>query len=287
MGMEFSTQSLYKFINDNSVLKIKKLRADQNAEIIKITRMKDRKSADASFVNINKNIHIDKLPDGIYKVEILQERKNDNDVPKKRSYYLTVEKKKLCRQTSKYPTQLSGKMEQFNYEFYRNSKNNIPESDWLKLLIFFIVQNPSLNKNKEPSTAQYFDIKKYWGNNCWQRGDTLKTKLIETMPNYQYIVRGVETSEDMKRPLKELKLDKFEDLSMETKVCIVDSCSNIFSSIFRHVRNGLAHGRFKVYQFEERDFLFLEDIDKGYVTARMIFDVFILLQWIDIIRSEK
>lgn len=280
--MEYSKQSLYKFINDNKILKIEPLRTENDAEIIKITKMKDQESIDDSFENKNKKIYIDKLPDGIYKVDILQEIKND--AAKKRNYYLTVEKKKLLRQTSKYPTILSGPVKPFEDKIYRNNKIRISESDWLKLLNFFMVQNPSL-KNGEPSTAQYYEIKKYWGNNCWQRGNTLKKKLIDTIPNYQHIVRSVETSEDMKRPLKELKLDKLEEDSMETKICIVDTCSNIFLSVFRHIRNGLAHGRFRFYQFEGGYFLFLEDIYKKHVTARMILDVSILLKWINIIKK--
>lgn len=282
--MEFSTQSLYKLINDNKLLKVVPFRAEKDAEIIEITKMKDQNSVDDSFEKVNKQIYIDKLPDGIYKVDILQEI--NNDVSKKKSYYLTVEKKKLTRQTSKYPTKLSGKVKPFKDKIYRNNITRIPESDWLKLINFFIVQNPSLDKSREPITAQYFDIKKYWGNNCWQRGDTLKTKLIDTVPNYQHIVRNVETSGDMKRSLDKLKLDKFEGLRIVNKICIVDSCFNIFLSIFRHIRNGLAHGRFIFYQFEGSCFLFLEDINKKHVTARMIIDVFILLQWIDIIKNK-
>lgn len=49
MGMEFSKQALYKFIDDNKILKIEPHRAEKGVEIIKITRMKDREYVDDSF----------------------------------------------------------------------------------------------------------------------------------------------------------------------------------------------------------------------------------------------
>ncbi len=262
--------------------------SNTDAEIIEIVKMLGPGSKDKSFENTNNNININKLPDGIYKVRIRREEK-DNVQKKKnknKSYYLIVEKKKLVRQTSKYPKPLSGAVQSFKDEIYRHNKIRIPEADWIKLIAFYIVQNPSMDINKNFVTAQYFDIKKHWGDNCWQRGDTLRTSLITTLPNYQYIVKKVDTSNNMKKPLKELKLDRIEDINMETKVCIVDSCSNIFLSIFRHIRNGLAHGRFKFYEFKGKYFLFIEDTYKGSVTARMIFEVSILLHWIDLIKMR-
>lgn len=61
----------------------------------------------------------------------------------------------------------------------------------------------------------------------------------------------------------------------------------LFISIFRHIRNGIAHGRFYCYKCKDSKMIFIEDVNKDNVTARITIPISLLLNWIDIIKSKE
>lgn len=280
--MIYNKQSLYFFKFTDKGLIVKPNKEKNKAIITKVVKMISSSSIEKKVYDIkqftNKNIK-----NGIFRIYISYKKDNVKD-DVKRFYYLSIESGKAVRQSSKYPKQLSGPVKVFDDELFRGMSLKIDDNYWKKLLNFYIIQNPSLNSGKNPTSAQYYNIKERWGFNCWQKGDTLKTRLIETIPNYNASVRHVSTERDMTRPLIELELMDAKKIPVETKICIVDVSQNIFLSIFRHIRNGLAHGRFLFFKDNEKTFLFVEDCRHPNVTARIVIDVEILIMWIDIIK---
>lgn len=282
--MRFSNQSLFKLELNETGIKISRNKSEVEAEITRIKKMKSATQVSKGTTYLSWEFLRSEIIDGIYRVYFeykipLSDKKTENH------YYLTIKNGKALSQTSKYPKKLSGKIKRFDDKFYRINNILIDKSDWGKILDFYIIENPSVAPNKNYITAKYFDIKKSWGNNCWQKGDTLKTILINTIPNYFSNVISINSISDMKKSIKKLGLEDFNNLPKETRICIYDSCSNIFLSIFRHIRNGLAHGRFKIFEDNGIDYLFIEDVSRGNVSARMMLEVSIIIKWIHIIKK--
>ncbi|NLC41189.1 MAG: hypothetical protein GX763_09775 [Clostridiaceae bacterium] len=284
--MIFSKQSLYQLKLTNGVLSAIPNISKSDARITKIYKTKDPSLIDKSRNYLESSLKAKKFPDGIYKV-ILEYRDTAGSMLGKRktvSYYIDIRSDQIFRQSSKYPRSISGSVKQLGEGFFRDNDFRLSDESWKKLINFYIIENPSVTPKNIYTTVRYFDIKENWGNNCWQKGNTLKMKLIDTIPNYKYSVMHVHTDKDMKRPLEVLNLLNLQILPKETIVCIYDSCGNIFLSIFKHIRNALAHGRYYLYKDNKTTYIFLEDTYRGKVTARMVFDISILLNWVDLIK---
>jgi hypothetical protein len=285
--MIFSEQSLYKLKLSNKNLSAIPNKSKFNAKITKVYRTKEPNFVDRRK-NYLKNDRINSdLPDGIYKVYLEYKDTLDSKAGKMKeiSYYLDIRNEKIYQQSSKYPRKMSGSVEPLNETLFRNNNFRLKDEDWNRLINFYIIENPSVTSKQAYTTVRYFNIKGIWGNNCWQKGETLKTKLIATIPDYDCLVMYVHTDKDMRRILEALNLHDLNSFPSETKVCIYDSCGNIFLSIFRHIRNALAHGRYFLYGDNKANYIFLEDSYKNKVTARMVFDVTILLNWINLIKD--
>lgn len=72
------------------------------------------------------------------------------------------------------------------------------------------------------------------------------------------------------------------------RACIHDGKNNQFKSLFFHLRNAFAHGRFNVEMIEDGVVMYvLEDFNKNKkeITARMIFREQTLLKWMEIIKK--
>lgn len=67
--------------------------------------------------------------------------------------------------------------------------------------------------------------------------------------------------------------------------------SNQYLDLLHHIRNSLAHGRYKLKEFDNKRYLYMEDVapqDKGFrVTARMILTFHTLIEWIKIFKAEN
>ncbi len=76
------------------------------------------------------------------------------------------------------------------------------------------------------------------------------------------------------------------------RICVVDNKNNQFMSVFYHIRNAFAHGRFYLQNCNGNKVFVMEDVaskrdSKKSITARMIIQKKTLLKWIDLIKGGE
>lgn len=226
------------------------------------------------FHNENRN--------GIFSVKIYY---NSSEKRKSIKYYIKIEENKIIKQRRKFPRDLSGETQKFPDNLFLEDKVEIGSMEYLKLLDFFIIKNPSI-KDKKPISVKFYNIKEKWGDDCWKKEDSLKQKLIESFDCFENSIRKFNSAKDSKQSIKFLGLDDTKLFDDKVRIAFEDVCNNIFLSIFRHIRNGFAHGRFYCYKFEKTKMIFIEDVNKDNVTARITIPISLLLNWIDIITMK-
>ncbi len=130
-----------------------------------------------------------------------------------------------------------------------------------------------------------------WPDNIWNTGD-LKDKLFYVANlNINHNVFIVSRLDMMREALVQADMgDNFYLNRRKEKIVIyVNSRTNLVLSVFKHIRNALAHGRFAMYKIGE-DYMFaLESVDNSrlglVVKARMLLKASTLLEWMKIIKK--
>lgn len=130
-----------------------------------------------------------------------------------------------------------------------------------------------------------------WPDNVWNTG-TLKEQLFYvsnlTVGHNLFVVDRLEDMSDV-CDTAHMNDCFYKDHDKEKIVVYVNSKSNLILSIFKHIRNAFAHGRFVMYPVGE-DFMFImESVDASrqglVVKARMILRASTLIRWMDIIKK--
>lgn len=160
--------------------------------------------------------------------------------------------------------------------------NNV---DLNRIITFFVFHSPC-----SELSAMSKNLEKYGWNDPWRKPQLLQRKLKLVSNNDNLIFSSV-TINDMKQALE--KADLFDDIKANInleRIAIYNSEKNQFMSIFYHLRNAFAHGRFNMFDVGIDDYVFIfEDIIKGInmnkVTARMILRKSTLIKWIDLIET--
>jgi hypothetical protein len=214
-----------------------------------------------------------------------------------RVYYLHLydEKEKISINTyAKLPRVNSGYVKACTWSdniWRKNNKYLIKKYD--DLLRFYLLNCPS--KTARPPSKQYIDIYELWGRNCFSVDkEQLKAKLSE------YKVKGINdktggiagTAEDMKHRIEAFDLLEVEQnilasINKGNRIVLSDTESNQYLSLFRHLRNAIAHGSFYIYNHNSADHLIFQDSNNKNVTARGIINMNILKNWKEIILSKS
>ena len=149
-----------------------------------------------------------------------------------------------------------------------------------KILEFYIV-----NTICEQSSCKGKNAKKYG----WQKAITLRTSILNVVKQGRKecdFVYFAHTLSDMDNGVKKLGLDEYFYNKKEEVILVFDNQPNQIESIFCHIRNSLAHGRFQIYKRNDIVLYVFEDCKKnGLLTARMILKESTLLKWIEIIQN--
>ena len=128
-----------------------------------------------------------------------------------------------------------------------------------------------------------------WSDNVWNTGE-LKEQLFHVANlslghNLIMVERLDEMSEVCQR--QHLGEDFYQYRDQERIVVYVNSRANLVMSIFKHIRNALAHGRFVLYPSGEDYIFVLESVDHALgdlvVKARMVLRASTLINWMNII----
>lgn len=180
------------------------------------------------------------------------------------------------------------------------------DTDYLKIYGFFVIHAMRPNRSSKGK-----EITKYgWPKDVWKNtsGVGLKDVLLYSADLhlrsqfYDFVTREPITTESF------VSCQKLEDMSdtchragvqkdftrtrSVNRVAVYNSEGNIILSVFDHIRNALAHGRFTIY---EDGFIALESGKSVYVKAkrknmldvraRMLLKKETLMKWIEIIES--
>lgn len=161
------------------------------------------------------------------------------------------------------------------------------ELEMLKEILPFYV----INTLQESYSYRSLSITDYgWPDNIWNTG-VLKDQLFHVANlSLGYNLFVVDRLEDMSDACSNCHLgsDFYQYKNQERIVVYVNSRSNTILSIFKHLRNAFAHGRFVMYPLGD-DYMFaLESVDHSRnvlnVKARMVLKASTLLKWMEIIR---
>lgn len=173
-------------------------------------------------------------------------------------------------------------------EWLKEKQITRKELEILKEILPFYV----INTLQEGISYRGIGVTEYgWPDNIWNTG-VLKEQLFHSANlTLNYNLFMVERLEDMSNTCSQAHLDSnfYQYRDQERIVVYVDSRSNLVLSIFKHIRNSLAHGRFVLYPVGD-DFIFvMESVDHSrkdlVVKARMVLRASTLIRWMEIIRK--
>ena len=162
------------------------------------------------------------------------------------------------------------------------TKEILNSSEFQRIFFFFTIYTPCTDLSYRGKSLESYG----WNNQSELKKILLKDKNIELYSARNY--------KSMKEELQkaDLDLDPPKSISAE-KICVYINRSNQLLSIFSHIRNSFAHGRFYIDDFNGEQFYIFEDVveqTKPQVTkisARMIIKKSTLLKWIQIIEGGR
>ena len=162
------------------------------------------------------------------------------------------------------------------------------ELEMLKEILPFYV----INTLQENYSYRGISVTEYgWSDNVWNTG-ILKEQLFHVANlTLNYNLFMVERLEGMNEVCHQAHLDDhfYQYRDQERIAIYVNSRSNLVLSIFKHIRNAFAHGRFVMYPIGDDYMFVMESVDHSnrslVVKARMILRGSTLINWMNLIRK--
>lgn len=154
-----------------------------------------------------------------------------------------------------------------------------------RIFTFFVFYSPCMELSAMSKSLEGYG----WGDTPWKKPQSLQHKL-KKLSNNPKLIFSAQTIDDMNQAIMQAELqDVLAKLDSE-RVAIFNNKRNQFMSVFYHLRNAFAHGRFKIIGIENDDYIFIfEDVKKSKttyeVTARMVLRKSTLIKWIDLIEA--
>ena len=193
-------------------------------------------------------------------------------------------------------------------------KKYFEDEDMRKMYSFFLVHCPCENTSSMSIGIRNYGWSDPWGAISAEKKDKQKSKKgskkekeigvgILSKKLYKTMEKGFADGyavnlEELEPKMIELGLlEKFPPEDLKTEIaCYYQGKDNIWMGKFRHIRNCLAHSRFKIYEIEN-DYMFaFEDVllpssksksEKAELRARMLFKKSTIMRWISIIEAGE
>ena len=168
-------------------------------------------------------------------------------------------------------------------------KNIIENKEFITIMDFFLFRTPVKSLSARSNTLQ-----QHGWNTPWKKPYWLQRHLRRLSSNY-CLLFSTQKYDNMEDTLARANLkDGFPSVDTQTeRICIFDRERNQFMSVFYHLRDSFAHGRFNIVD-DNNDWIFLlEDVvpnqksNMAKVSARMIIKKSTLLAWIDCISNGQ
>lgn len=161
------------------------------------------------------------------------------------------------------------------------SADYFDDENFRKIYNFFVTNTPC-----EDLSSRAITLQEYGWKTPWRKPFYLNKQLKFACSNLDYLFFPKNRYEFLATLEKADLKDAFpKNIDIE-RICVSASNRSQFMSVFAHIRNAFAHGRFKVVPVNDLpDSVFIfEDIAKNNkISARMILRKSTLLKWIPII----
>lgn len=160
------------------------------------------------------------------------------------------------------------------------------DKQFIRIITFFVFHSPVNNLS-----ARQICLSEYGWNTPWRKPYYLNKQLKQATNNYELLFSSA-TLKEMNDALTKANLvNSFPSDIVRERICIYDCKKNQFISVFYHIRNAFAHGRFDLRKLNNVEYYIMEDVKKAkkdlQVSARMILKKQTLLRWIDIIEGGE
>ena len=161
-------------------------------------------------------------------------------------------------------------------------KDFFKREEFIRITNFFVYNTPC-----KTLSARSIELKEYGWSNPWKKPYSLRVQLCNASTNKNLIYSTNRYAFMEETLIKSNLLDRFPCNLDSERICIYDKMSNQTLSVFYHLRNALAHGRYDVRDVDEEKVYIFQDVNltkkKYKVSARMIIKEKTLLRWIEII----
>lgn len=166
------------------------------------------------------------------------------------------------------------------------SIEDFTDKDLLRIIVFFLFHAPC-----EGQSAMGRTIEEYNWSAPWKKPYWLNRHLKKAASDFNILYSATSYDTLVTAFTKANLLTNFpSDLSIE-RISFINCKENQFKSVFYHLRNAFAHGRFAIKNVNCERVMVFEDVGigkyKGKVSARMILKISTLLKWIDIIEAGE
>lgn len=163
----------------------------------------------------------------------------------------------------------------------------IEDDEFKAIFIFFVLNTPCSELSSRART-----IRSHGWTAPWRKPFYLNRQLKQQASNYN-ILFSASKYDELDDALQKCHLSQFppENIADE-RISFYDNKNNQFMSVFYHLRNSLAHGRFNTMQSGNDWVFILEDVapyknQQKKVSARMIIRKSTLLSWIELITNGE
>lgn len=157
----------------------------------------------------------------------------------------------------------------------KNNNIELLDSNFQKIINFYLLKTPAENLS-----ARSKSVESYGWNNTYN----LKKKIGLT--SKQSCFTFADTLNEMEDALTDSNLRKRFWENYNERACLYLQ-KNQLNSLFYHIRNSLAHGRFDIAKRKEDNIYIMEDVNKKCISARMVIKESTLLNWIEIIEQGE
>lgn len=156
------------------------------------------------------------------------------------------------------------------------------------VLDFFVLHSPCKDLSVRSRSLNDF----YHWSIPWSKPFWLNKQLKECAENYKILFSAATYAQMEQELIKaDLALNFPTNISKE-RICFYNNKKNQFMSVFYHLRNSLAHGRFNIMCLENSEKVYiLEDVSgrekERKVSARMIIKEKTLVNWMELIKGGE
>ncbi len=164
----------------------------------------------------------------------------------------------------------------------------LADEDFFRIISFFVFHSPCIELS-----SMCRSLEEYGWRTPWRKPFYLNKQLKRAAQN-PYLLFSAKNYNTLESALEKAKFKDNFPSDFETEgICIYDNMNNQFLSVFYHLRNAFAHGRFNMVDVDADCIFILEDMihekkhNRYKLSARMILRKSTLIKWIDLIEGGE